>query len=51
VDDKTMKSAVKPDRTEVDASSDDLQTTGTPLDAAGFIRDERGLRFVKENDD
>jgi len=28
-----------------------LASSDAALEAAGFIRDERGLRFVKESDD
>ena len=41
----------KTDRPAVDASSEEAMAVAATVDAAGFVRDERGLRFVKESDD
>ncbi len=45
------QSTRKTDRPTVDASSEEAMAVAATVDAAGFIRDERGLRFVKESDD
>ncbi len=50
-EEKASKSAGNVTRPATDASNDDSMATAAPLDAAGFVRDERGLRFVKETDD
>ena len=48
---KAPKTAANLARPATEVSNEDSMATASPLDAAGFIRDERGLRFVKESDD